>query len=97
MLDRRLEALLEPEMRRALVLEWLQTCPSDEAGAVAGAVLARTRSSDPLRRALCDVLTGSSSSRLDYTRRVDLYAEDRSSSSEWDLDVQKEECQQDTA
>jgi hypothetical protein len=74
-LDRRLEPVLEPEMRRALVLEWLMDCTGDAFCDVASAVLARTRAADLLRRALCDVLTSVPCSRLDYDRRKDLYAE----------------------
>ena len=74
-LDRHLEPIREPEMRRALVLEWLDATPNAEAGEMASAVLARTRPADPLRRALCEVLTGASGPRLGYERRKDLYAE----------------------
>ncbi len=74
-LDRRLEPVLEPEMRRALVLEWIQGVDAEGFCAVAGAVLSRTRSADPLRRALCDVLTSVPCPRLDYERRKELYGE----------------------
>ena len=73
-LDRRLEPVLEPEMRRALVLEWLEGRSPAVFCDVASAVLARTQAADPLRRALCDVLTSVPCARLDYDRRRDLYA-----------------------
>lgn len=74
-LDRRLEPVLEPEMRRALVLEWLQGHSPESFCDVANAVLARARPADALRRALCDVLTSVPCPRLDYERRRDLYGE----------------------
>jgi hypothetical protein len=74
-LDRRLEAVREPEMRRALLLEWLDLCSGSEASAAASLVLATRRATDPLRRALCEVLTGVPGSRLCYEHRKDLYAE----------------------
>ena len=74
-LDRRLEPVPEPEMRRALVLEWLVGRSPGVFCEVASAVLERTRAADPLRRALCDVLTSVPCSRLPYERRKELYAE----------------------
>ncbi len=75
-LDRRLEPLLEPEMRRALVREWLVESDVAEACRVAGAAFARTRPADPLRRALAEVLTGGGTEqKLDNEIRRDLYAE----------------------
>ena len=74
-LDRHLEPVLEAEMRRALVIEWLAAHPCEFACCVAGAALARSCSSDPLRRALTEVLTGLGGPRLDYELRRDLYAE----------------------
>lgn len=74
-LDRRVEPVPEPEMRRALVLEWISDRSPRAFCEVAGAVLARGRAADPLRRALCDVLTSVPCPRLPYERRKELYAE----------------------
>jgi hypothetical protein len=73
-LDRRLEHVLEPEMRRALVSEWLGGCSPEDACRMTGIALARVRSADPLRRAICEVLTNVPGTRLEYERRRDLYA-----------------------
>ncbi len=62
-------------MRRALVLEWIELQDPEDFCDVAGAVLARGRAADPLRRALCDVLTSVPCARLDYDRRSDLYSQ----------------------
>ena len=75
-LDRRLKPILEPEMRRALVREWLAESGVEEACRVAGAALARTRPADALRRSLAEVLTGGGTEQtLDYEIRRDLYVE----------------------
>ena len=73
-LDRRLEPLLEPEMRRGLVREWLGEADPEAACEVVAAALARRRSADSLRRALSEVLTGITGKRLDYELQCDLYA-----------------------
>jgi hypothetical protein len=73
-LDRRLEHVLEAEMRRALVSEWLDGCSAQDACRRTGLALARARSADPLRRAICDVLTNVPGTRLEYQRRRDIYA-----------------------
>jgi hypothetical protein len=62
-------------MRRALLLEWIEGRAPAGFCEVARAILARTRVADPVRRALCDVLTSVPCSRLDYGRRKELYAE----------------------
>lgn len=72
-LDRRLEPVLEPEMRRGLVREWLGACDADQACRVVVAALARRRTADSLRRALSEVLTGVTGERLDYEVSRDLY------------------------
>ena len=74
-LDRRLEPLLEPEMRRQLVLQWLSEVPAERAYRVASAAIDRRLSADALRRAICEVLTGSTGTRLGEDVRSDLYRE----------------------
>lgn len=74
-LDRRLEPVLEAEMRRTLVLEWMQGRSPAVFCEVAGAVLARIQPADLVRRALCEVLTSVPCPRLDYERRKELYGE----------------------
>ena len=69
-LDRRLEPVLEPEMRRALVREWLAESDVDEACRVAGAAFARTRPADALRRRAVRGGGGSDEARLPGARRT---------------------------
>jgi hypothetical protein len=74
-LDRRLEPLLEAEMRRALLREWLAEASAEEACLVMAAALARNRPADLLRRAISEVLTGATGERLSYAVQRDLYGE----------------------
>jgi hypothetical protein len=81
-LDRRLEPVLEPAMRRSLVLEWLCGAPAEQACRVASAALDRPRSADALRRALAEVLTGATGTRLGEAARRSLYLEAASAGNE---------------